>query len=302
MSNEEVAIETIKEAICRGINYIDTAYWYGQGTAEKILGKALRDVPRKCYYIATKIGRYELETTKRFDFSASATRHSVDRSLRNLGVDYLDVVQIHDIEFAPSFKILLEETLPTLEMLVKEGKIRYIGVTGYPLDVLKQFIEATPGRIDMILTYSRYNLIDDSLLDYLKFFAEQNIGVVCGSGHAMGLLTNAGPPDWHPSGLEIKTACKAAADLCKLNNIELARLAMDHFIRLESVASFLSGMQTSQQLGDNLDVYLNGLSDEEQMLKLKLIEEVFSKLKSKHWEGTELVIYKAKMSQGQIVK
>lgn len=297
MSNEEVAIDTIKEAICRGINYIDTAYWYGQGTAEKILGKALREVPRKCFYIATKVGRYELETERRFDFSAAMTRQSVERSLEVLGVDYLDVVQIHDIEFAPSFQILLEETLPTLEELVKEGKVKFIGVTAYPLDVLKQFIEKAPGRIDMILTYSRYNLIDDSLLDHLEFFQQQGVGVICASGHAMGLLTNGGAPDWHPAGEEIKRASVKAAALCKENKIELARLAMDHFIRLESVASFLSGMQTSQQLGENLDVYLNGLSDEEQVLKLRLIEELFSKLKTKHWEGVELEVYRQKMGK-----
>lgn len=299
MSNEdeEGALDTIQEAIARGINYIDTAYWYGQGSAEKILGKALKSVPRKAFYIGTKVGRYELETEQQFDFSAKKTRESVLRSLENLGLDYVDVIQIHDIEFAPSFDILLNETLPTLEELVKEGKTRFIGVTGYDLATLKSFIEAAPSRVDICLSYSRYTLHDDSLLDYVDFFKQQNIGLICASGHGMGLLTNAGHPSWHPAGKEIKEACHQAADLCKANDVELARLAMDHFIRLDSVATFLSGMQSSKELGDNVGVYLNGLTDGEQVLKLHLLEEVFSQLKSKHWEGVEVEEYRKKMNQ-----
>lgn len=292
MTNEDEAIDTIREAIGRGINYIDTAYWYGQGKSEKILGKALKEVPRSAYYIATKVGRYELDKKRQFDFSAKATRESIQRSLDNLGLDYVDMIQIHDIEYADNFDILLNETLPVLEETVKEGKARFIGVTGYPLDTLKRFIEAARGRIQTVLTYSRYNLVDDSLLDYKEFFKQENIGVICASGHGMGLLTNAGPQPWHPAHDEIKEKCRAAADICKVHGIELARLAMDHFVRIEGVATFLSGMQTSQQLGDNIAVYLNGLTDEEQALKLRLIEEIFSQLEVKHWEGVEVAKYR----------
>lgn len=291
-------MDTIKEAIGRGINYIDTAYWYGQGTAEKILGKALKEIPRNAYYIGTKVGRYELEAKEMFDFSAKTTRASVLRSLENLGLDYVDVIQIHDIEFAPSFDILLNETLPTLEALVKEGKAKYIGVTGYPLETLKKFIEAAPGRLDIVLTYCRYTMIDDSLLEYIDFFQQQNLGIICASGHSLGLLTNSGPQPWHPAGEDIKTICRSASDLCQKNGIELARLAMDHFIRIEGVSTtFLSGMQTSKQLGDNLGVYLNGLTDEEQSLKLRIIEEIFSQLTSKHWEGVEVAAYRKTLSE-----
>lgn len=302
LPNEDEAISTIKEAIVRGINFIDTAYWYGQGTAEKILGKALKDIPRNTYYIGTKVGRYELAEKDRFDFSAKATRESVLRSLDHLGLDYVDVIQIHDIEFAPSFDILLNETLPTLEELVKEGKANYIGVTCYPLDTLRKFIEAVPGRIQICLTYSRYNMIDDSLLEYLDFFKEHEIGVICASGHAMGLLTNDGPQPWHPAEDDIKSACREAAELCKANGIELARLAMDQFVRVDGVATFLSGMQNSGQLTDNLNVYLGGLSDEEQSMKLRIIESIFSKLKTKHWEGVEVAAYRKKIGAWEELK
>lgn len=105
---EQGACETVQAALRRGINYIDTAYYYGQGTSEKLLGLALKSVPRKAYYIATKIGRYELDYAQQFDFSAAMTRKSVERSLKFLQLDYIDVIQIHDVEFAPNLEIVLK--------------------------------------------------------------------------------------------------------------------------------------------------------------------------------------------------
>lgn len=83
-------------ALKKGINYIDTAPFYGQGRSEEILGQALRNVPRQAYYVATKVGRYEKEYDKMFDYSTEKTRESVERSLRMLGVEYIDVVQVCD--------------------------------------------------------------------------------------------------------------------------------------------------------------------------------------------------------------
>lgn len=295
--DEEESINTIQLAIKRGVNYIDTAYWYGQGDSERLLGKALKDVPRQAYYLATKVGRYELDTKNRFDFSARKTKESIDRSLKFLNLDYVDIVQIHDIEFAPNINILLNETLPALEEIVKEGKARFIGITGYPTEVIKKFIEAAPDRIHMILSYARYTLIDQSLVDYLDFFKALDIGVVCASGHGMGLLTNNGPQAWHPASAEIKQKCKEAAEICKANNVELARLAMAFFIALKGPATFLVGMQTRTILTMNLNVMYEGLNECELQLQEKLLTSVFSKIKHKHWEGVEVDSYRKKLCQ-----
>ena len=77
-----------------GINYIDTAPWYGQGRSEEVLGRALRQVPRQAYYLATKVGRYELEVGGMFDFSKERVTRSVSESLERLGVEYLDLIQV----------------------------------------------------------------------------------------------------------------------------------------------------------------------------------------------------------------
>lgn len=91
----EEAIKTIQAAIRSGVNYIDTAPWYGQRESEQVLGRALKDVPREAYYIATKVGRYELELSKQFDFSARKTRDSIDASLTRLGLTYVDLIQVY---------------------------------------------------------------------------------------------------------------------------------------------------------------------------------------------------------------
>lgn len=92
--DEPGAIRTIQKAIRSGINYVDTAPWYGQGKSEEILGRALAGIPREAYYIATKIGRYEKEVSKQMNFTAKKTRESVEKSLKLLQLDYVDVIQV----------------------------------------------------------------------------------------------------------------------------------------------------------------------------------------------------------------
>lgn len=167
---------------------------------------------------------------------------------------------------------MLHETIPTLEELRREGKVNYLGVTGYPLNVLNNTILMAPGRIATVLSYARYTLIDQSVTNYLETFQDNKLGVICAAGHAMGLLTNNGPQSWHPAPDEIKTVCREASDICKANGIELGRLAMHFFIQLHGVTTFLVGMQTSQLLHANLDVYYNGLTEKEEDI-LKLLQE-----------------------------
>lgn len=184
--DEAEGIKTVQEAIKRGINYIDTAPFYGQGDSEKFVGKALKAIPRHAYYIATKTCRYDRSGPNQFDFSYERTMRSVDESLERLGVDYIDLFQLHDVEFAENLDLVINGALRACEELKKQGKIRAIGLNGYPLGVLKEGILKAKGRIDTVLTYARYTLVDDSLLDYMAFFKEQNIGIINASPHGCG--------------------------------------------------------------------------------------------------------------------
>lgn len=91
------------------------------------------------------MGSYE----NQFDFTAKRTKESIDTSLGYLGLDYVDVIQIHDVEFAPSLDMVVNETLPAVEELREQGKARFIGFSGYPLETLKQTILKAPGRFDV---------------------------------------------------------------------------------------------------------------------------------------------------------
>src|SRR5450755_501278 len=105
-----------------GINFIDTSPYYGRGMSEVLLGVALRDVPRDSYILGTKLGRYD---AAHFDFSARRVVESVDVSLHRMGVEHLDIMVCHDIEFVDMGQIV-EETLPALRKLQRHGKLRFV--------------------------------------------------------------------------------------------------------------------------------------------------------------------------------
>lgn len=151
-NDEAEAIRTIHQSLRNGINYIDTAPYYGQGRSEEVIGKALKSVPRNSYYIATKVGRYETGASG-FDFSAARTWQSISESLARLQLSHIDIIQIHDIEFAENVDAIINETLPVLEEARKQGKVRFIGVTAYPLSPLKEIITKVPGRFDVALIH-----------------------------------------------------------------------------------------------------------------------------------------------------
>ncbi|KAG7212417.1 hypothetical protein KM043_012732 [Ampulex compressa] len=270
--DEEEAIETVRQAIKRGINYIDTAPWYGQGRSETVIGKALKGIPRKAYYIATKVGRYELDYDHMFDFTKEKIRSSFKKSLEVLGVDYVDVIQVHDIEFAPSLEIIITQTLPELSSQVAEGKARHIGITGYPVSILKECIEKSNINIECVLSYARLTLVDETLLKYIPFFKENNIGIINAATPCMGLLTNHEPPAWHPASNEKKNTCKAAAQCCKDHNVELGKLAIWHSLQYTDIATNLVGIQNLAQLNMNIDVINNGITEKEKEL-LKEVQE-----------------------------
>ena len=105
-----------------------------------------------------------------FDFSARRVREGVEESLRRLKTDYVDLLQVHDVEFGDVNQII-SETLPEIRRLQQEGKARFIGITGYPLKVLRRIAEAV--EVDTILSYCRYNLVTTDMDGVLTPFARE---------------------------------------------------------------------------------------------------------------------------------
>lgn len=261
------AKRTVHEAFKRGINYIDTAPHYGQfvGESETIVGKILKDVPRQAYYIATKTCRYGKTFGNQFDFSYERTMASIDESLGRLGLEYIDLYQLHDVEFADNIDEVINGAFRACLELKKLGKIRAIGINGYPLNVLKEGIIKGDGKFDTILTYARYLMTDDSLLEYLPFFEERKLGVINAALTGCGLLTNRPPPIWHSASNELKTIVAEASKICRENNVELGKLSIHHCLNIPSngIATFLVGMEKMEYLDYNMSAYLDGLTAKE---------------------------------------
>src|SRR5437867_4522725 len=146
------AIRSVRVALDCGLNFIDTSPYYGRGMSEVLLGVALRGIPREQYLLGTKLGRYD---AAHFDFSARRVIESVDVSLHRMGVEHLDICLCHDIEFVDMAQVV-EETIPALRRLQEQGKVRFVGVSGYPMKIFRYVLDRTD--LDVVLSYNHYTL------------------------------------------------------------------------------------------------------------------------------------------------
>jgi L-galactose dehydrogenase len=239
-------IRAVHFAIDSGINFFDSSPYYGTTLSETRLGEALVG-RRERVILATKCGRYGFDD---FDFSAKRVIASIDESLQRLHTDYIDLFQIHDVEFGDVQQVI-HETLPALRQLQQQGKARYIGVTGYPPRLLRRIAEATP--VDSILTYCHYNLLNTDMDGVLTAFArERGIGLINASGLSMGLLTEHGPPDWHPAPQQVRDVGKKAAEFCRQHGRDLPEVALRFCLDHPYVSSTLIGMATTSQVETGL--------------------------------------------------
>ncbi|RVX10358.1 L-galactose dehydrogenase [Vitis vinifera] len=283
--SEDDAIASVREAFRLGINFFDTSPYYGGTLSEKVLGKCLKAVgmPRNEYIVSTKCGRY----AEGFDFSAERITRSIDESLARLQLDYVDILQCHDIEFG-SLDQVVNETIPALQKLKEAGKIRFIGITGLPLEIFTYVLDRVPpGSVDVILSYCHYSINDTTLEDLLPYLKSKGVGVISASPLAMGLLTERGPPEWHPASPELKvlismrmllmidivqvqldhlprygcwvksiseqkmlpvSACQAAAAHCKEKGKNISKLAMQFSLSNKDISSVLVGMNSIKQV------------------------------------------------------
>jgi L-galactose dehydrogenase len=258
------AIRAVHLAVDSGINFFDSSPYYGITLAETRLGQALVG-RRNRVVLATKCGRYGFDE---FDFSAKRVTASIDESLRRLQTDYIDLFQAHDVEFGDVEQII-HETLPALRKLQQQGKARYIGITGYPPKLLRRIAEAVP--VDSILTYCRYNLINTDMDGILTPFArERGIGLINASGLCMGLLTEQGPPDWHPAPQEVRDAGRKAAEFCRAHGADISKLALRFCLDHPFVSSTLIGIASTRQVETSLEL-LNSSTDKELLAQVEVI-------------------------------
>ena len=242
-------VRAVHAAIDQGINYFDVAPYYGRTLAETRLGKALVG-HRNQIILATKACRYDQALPDGFDFSAERVVRSIEESLMRLQTDHIDVYQIHDVEFGHKEQIL-NETIPAMLRLKETGKVRFVGVTGYGLNILKDLIEAS--EVDTVLSYCRYNLLDDALENRLgSLIEEKGLGLINASPLHMRVLTEKGAPEWHPSPASVIQAGREAAVYCHERGVDIADLAMQYALGYERAATTLVGMSKTRHVEKNI--------------------------------------------------
>lgn len=234
---EDEGIRAVHVAVDNGINFIDVSPYYGHLKAEMVLGKALREIPRDKYYLSTKVGRYGKDGVNMWDYSAERVTRSVYESMERLGIDYIDLINVHDIEFQAGLEgglqKIVDETLPALVKLRDEGIVRHVGITDLQPENLQWVIDHSPeGTVESILCFCHYSLNDDMLTDYLDYFEQRGIGVINASPFSMGLLSSRGAPDWHPAPESLRDACKRAAEYCAAQGYPIEELAIQFAVSL----------------------------------------------------------------------
>lgn len=229
------ALRTVKVALDLGMNFIDTSPFYGRGMSEVLLGIALRGVPRDSYVLGTKLGRYDLA---HFDFAAKRVAESIDVSLHRMGVEYLDIILCHDIEFVDMSQIV-NETLPALRKIQQQGKAKYVGISGYPMKMFRYVADRAP--LDVILSYNHYTLQNTMLEDLVPCLKSKGIGIMNAAPFSARLLTNATLPAWHKATPLVRETARKAAAHCQAKGVDIAKLALQFSIRNADLSTCVVG-------------------------------------------------------------
>ena len=284
-TNLKESCEAVEAAIEGGINFIDVSPYYGHYKAETVLGQALKNIPRDKYFLSTKVGRYGKDGVNTWDYSAQRVTDSVYESMERLGIDHIDLINVHDIEFQAArpggLQLIVDETLPALVELKKKGVVGHVGITDLQLENLKWVAERFDG-VESILNFCHYTLNDDALTDYLEFFEQKGIGIINASPLSMGLLSQRGVPAWHPAPKALVEACQKAAAHCNAKGYPIERLAVQYSASNPRIASTLF----SSANPDNVRRNIQWANEEPDWQLVKEVKEIIGNQQRVTWANS----------------
>ncbi len=239
------------------INFLDTAAAYGDGESERRIGLVLRELgglPDE-FVLATKADRHS-ETN---DFSGDQAQRSVERSLKLLGLDHLQIVYLHDPEYAPQTFEDINAPGGAVEMLVRLKEQRVIdvlGISGGPIDMLMRYVET--GVWDAVITHNRYTLLSRVADPLLAQASARGMAVVNAAPYASGILAKgpdaaqnyayrAAPPD-------VVRAARAIAEVCAEYGVPLAAAALQFSLRDPRITSTIVGVTRPERIAETLEL------------------------------------------------
>lgn len=254
---ESQALELVRAAFQSPINFLDTAAAYGDGESERRIGLVLRELGGlpPGFVLATKADR----DAKTGDFSGAQTRRSIERSLRLLGVDTLQLVHLHDPEYS-SFEELIAPggAIDVLLEYKSAGIIGALGVAGGPIDVMARYLET--GAFDVVLTHNRYTLIDRSVAPLLDLAARRGMAALNAAPYGGGMLAK-GPDAWpkyayRAAAPELVARVHAIDALCRRYAVPLAAAALQFSLRNPRIHATVVGMTRPERLAQTVELAL----------------------------------------------
>ena len=261
--DEDRAFQTLEAVFESPVNFLDTAASYGDGESERRIGEVLKrrgGLPEGVV-LATKADR-DLRTG---DFSGDQMRRSVERSLKLLGLDRLQLCYLHDPEHE-SFEHMMAPGGP-VEVLVdlkREGIIEHLGVAGGPIDLEIRFVETDV--FEAVITHNRYTLLDRSADPLLDVAAERGVAALNAAPYGSGILAKG--PDayaryaYQEAPKMMVERVRAMQEACREFDVPLAAAALQFSMRDPRVASTIVGMTRPERIGQTLDLAVYPIPDE----------------------------------------
>ncbi len=261
--DEERAFRTLEAVFESPINFLDTAASYGDGESERRIGEVLKGMGGlpEGVVLATKADR-DLQTG---EFSGEQMRRSVERSLRLLGLDRLQLVYLHDPEHE-SFENLMEPggAVEVLRRLRDEGVIEHLGVAGGPIDMEIRYVQT--GLFEAVITHNRYTLVDRSAEPLLDVAAQMGVALLNAAPYGSGILAK-GPDvyaryEYQEAPQEMVQKVRAIQKVCEEFGVPLAAAALQFSMRDPRVASTIVGMTRPERVGQTLELAAEPIPEE----------------------------------------
>ncbi|MBT2574950.1 aldo/keto reductase [Bacillus sp. ISL-51] len=278
--NEETGKELVREAIKSGVTLLDTAYIYGVGRSEELIGEVLKEFNREDVIIATKAAHRKEGDDFVFDNSPAFLKQSAEDSLKRLQTDYIDLFYIH----FPDDHTPKDEAVQALHELKKEGKIRAIGVSNFSLEQLKEANK--DGYVDVI--QGEYNLLNrEAENTFFPYTTENNISFIPYFPLVSGLLAgkydeNTTFPEGdlrneqeHFQGAQFKENIKKVNQLkpiAEKHNADTAHIVLAWYLARPEIDILIPGAKRAEQLKDNIKAASIKLSEED----ITFIDKLFS--------------------------
>jgi D-threo-aldose 1-dehydrogenase len=259
---EERALETVRAAFASPINFLDTAYSYGDGESERRIGLVIRErggLPPG-YVLASKADR-SLQTG---DFSGDQMRRSVERSLKLLGLEKIQLLHLHDPEHT-TFEAITAKggALEALQRCKEEGLVGHLGVAGGPADLMIRYVET--GAFEALVTHNRYTLLNRSADELLSIAHARGLAVLNAAPYGSGILAKG--PEAYP-----RYAYQEAPDLlverarkldtiCKRYGVRLAAAALQFSLRDPRITSTIVGVTRPERIQQTLELAAEPIPD-----------------------------------------